>query len=122
MTYGAVLWFQLGLRSANKHLGKLQVTQNLALCFITGTFHTTPSRPMEYLSGIPPVKLAVHWLVLLALAHIYTLCDDHLVKAQLQSLHIIHSKCKSQCYTIQQVFFAARLDIGSPLPAHLSLI
>ncbi|KAF8638448.1 hypothetical protein AX17_002205, partial [Amanita inopinata Kibby_2008] len=35
MTYGAALWFQPGLRSANKHLGKLQVTQNLALRFIT---------------------------------------------------------------------------------------
>ncbi|KAF8629452.1 hypothetical protein AX17_005657, partial [Amanita inopinata Kibby_2008] len=54
MTYGATLWFQLGLRSANKHLGKLQVTQNLALHFITGAFRTTPSGPMEYLSGIPP--------------------------------------------------------------------
>ncbi|KAF8637258.1 hypothetical protein AX17_002952 [Amanita inopinata Kibby_2008] len=122
MTYGVALWFQPGLRSANKHLGKLQVTQNLTLRFITGTFRTSPIGPMEYLSGIPPIKLAVHCLVSLALVRIHTLRDNHVAKAILQSPHIIQCRRKSQCYTIQRAFHEAKLDIGFPIPDHLSLI
>ncbi|KAF8631305.1 hypothetical protein AX17_005137 [Amanita inopinata Kibby_2008] len=122
MTYGAVLWFQPGLCSANKHLGKLQVTQNLALRFITGAFCTTPIGPMEYLSGIPPIKLTIHHLVSLALACIHTLWDNHFTKVQLQSPHIIQSRRRSQRYTVQRAFSDAKLDIGSPTPDHPSLV
>ena len=55
MTYGMPLWYCLKGKGIKSLVARLNKTQNVALCWITGAFCTTPVVLLEFLTGIAPV-------------------------------------------------------------------
>ena len=67
LSYGLPLWFRHNGKGCKALLKVLQKTQNVALWWISGAFHTTPIPWMEFITGIPPVIQKANYMLLNAL-------------------------------------------------------
>jgi ribonuclease HI len=57
LTYGSALWIHG--RNARTHCKTLQVVQNTACRWITGSFRTAPTAALEHIAAIPPIAFRI---------------------------------------------------------------
>ena len=79
LSYGLPLWYRLDGKGCRAHLKLLSKTQNVALCWISRAFRTTPIHWMEFLAGIPPVRQKANYMLRNVLQHVSRLPVNHIL-------------------------------------------
>ena len=67
LLYGLLVWSHHAPKSL---IQILQVAQNVAICCISSTFHTTPVEPLHNMLAIPPIKFMIAKYHMAYTAHI----------------------------------------------------
>ena len=97
MTYGMLLWYQLQSKGVKLLVQKLSKMQNVALCWISGAFRTTPVFLLELFAGIAPVHIWLDYQLRNFMACVSTVLASHPLRLLATSALIYSSHaCKTQ--------------------------
>ena len=77
MTYGMPLWYHLHAKGVKNLVNRLTKAQNVAICWITGAFRTTPTFLMEFLSSIAPVHIRLDYQLRNFMVRVSTVPASH---------------------------------------------
>lgn len=79
LSYGLPLWYCINGKGCKAQVKLLQKTQNVALCWISGAFQTTPIPWIELVTGIAPVEQRANYAIQNALQHGSKLDYSHIL-------------------------------------------
>ena len=77
LSYGLPLWYQLNGKGVKAKLSRLERAQRQGLLWMSGGFRTTPTASLEFLLGIPPVRVYCDLLVNRLATRLAALSDSH---------------------------------------------
>jgi hypothetical protein len=80
LTYGMPLWYAENGKGCLKNLRKMAWVQSFTTRWITGAFRGSPTRVLEMISGIPPLRLWCNLMLRGYIAWISSLLHEHLLK------------------------------------------
>ena len=127
MMYGLPLWYRLKGKGIKSLVNCLNKTQNIALHWITGAFHTTLVVLIEFFSGIAPVRVCLDFQLKDFLVCISTVPSSHplCLMATQFPVHLTHATVwRQQRHASSENIMLLQLLIKdfNPFPLFLPLL